>query len=181
MCFGPIKYEWPRGLAHSHQCSRHSHRGEHRPGANEALQRQPAPLLQNQSWGAFCTRFRHGESKKRCMWASQKSAGRKAQSRHTHASDKCRRGVKWCETREENKSECGKNSQGASATALKNEQTHRKSKGSPRVTTHGMLCAQAWKPSSQDAGEERGVAGLLLGRTERAARAAELQLCAQAP
>ena len=30
-----------------------------------------------------------------------------------------------------------------------------------------MLCAQAWKPSSQHAGEERGVAGLLLGRTER--------------
>ena len=30
------------------------------------------------------------------------------------------------------------------------------------------------------AGEKRGVAGLLLGRTERAARAAELQLCAQA-
>ena len=28
--------------------------------------------------------------------------------------------------------------------------------------------------------EKRGVAGLLLGRTERAARAAELQLCAQA-
>ena len=40
--------------------------------------------------------------------------------------------------------------------------------------------AQAWKPSSQHAGEKRGVAGLLLGRTERAARAAELQLCAQA-
>lgn len=63
------------------------------------------------------------------MWASQKSAGRKAQSRHTHASDKCHRGVKWCETREENKSECGKNSQETSATALKNEQTHSKSKG----------------------------------------------------
>ena len=30
--------------------------------------------------------------------------------------------------------------------------------------------AQAWKPSSQHAGEKRGVAGLLLGRTERAAR-----------
>ena len=42
------------------------------------------------------------------------------------------------------------------------------------------VCAQAWKPSSQHAGEKRGVAGLLLGRTERAARAAELQLCAQA-
>ena len=42
------------------------------------------------------------------------------------------------------------------------------------------IAAQAWKPSSQHAGEKRGVAGLLLGRTERAARAAELQLCAQA-
>ena len=42
------------------------------------------------------------------------------------------------------------------------------------------ICAQAWKPRSQHAGEKRGVAGLLLGRTERAARAAELQLCAQA-
>ena len=30
-----------------------------------------------------------------------------------------------------------------------------------------MLCAQAWKPGSQHAGEKRGVAGLLLGRTER--------------
>ena len=36
------------------------------------------------------------------------------------------------------------------------------------------------KPGSQHAGEKRGVADLLLGRTERAARAAELQLCAQA-
>ena len=43
-----------------------------------------------------------------------------------------------------------------------------------------MGCAQAWKPGSQHTGEKRGVAGLLLGRTERAARAAELQLCAQA-
>ena len=43
-----------------------------------------------------------------------------------------------------------------------------------------VLCAQAWKPGSQHAGEKRGVAGLFLGRTERAARAAELQLCAQA-
>ena len=43
-----------------------------------------------------------------------------------------------------------------------------------------VLCAQAWKPGSQHAGEKRGVADLLLGRTERAARAAELQLCAQA-
>ena len=33
---------------------------------------------------------------------------------------------------------------------------------------------QAWKPGSQHAGEKRGVAGLLLGRTERAARAADL-------
>ena len=33
---------------------------------------------------------------------------------------------------------------------------------------------------TQHAGEKRGVAGLLLGRTERAARAAELQLCARA-
>ena len=32
--------------------------------------------------------------------------------------------------------------------------------------------SQAWKPGSQHAGEKRGVAGLLLGRTERAARAA---------
>ena len=30
-----------------------------------------------------------------------------------------------------------------------------------------MLCAQAWKPGSQHAGEKRGVAGLLLGRTQR--------------
>ena len=40
--------------------------------------------------------------------------------------------------------------------------------------------ATSWKPGSQHAGEKRGLAGLLLGRTERAARAAELQLCAQA-
>ena len=32
-----------------------------------------------------------------------------------------------------------------------------------------MLWAQAWKPGSQHAGEKRGLAGLLLGRTERAA------------
>ena len=43
-----------------------------------------------------------------------------------------------------------------------------------------ILGTQAWKPGSQHAGEKRGGAGLLLGRTERAARAAELQLCAQA-
>ena len=43
-----------------------------------------------------------------------------------------------------------------------------------------IIVTQAWKPGSQHAGEKRGVAGLLLGRTERAARAAELQLCAQA-
>ena len=30
-----------------------------------------------------------------------------------------------------------------------------------------LPCAQAWKPGSQHAGEKRGVAGLLLGRTER--------------
>ena len=67
-------------------------------------------------------------------------------------------------------------------------------RASPRgeAGTSGFLCvsdsdrrvpaelAQAWKPGSQHAGEKRGVAGLLLGRTERAARAAELQLCAQA-
>ena len=41
----------------------------------------------------------------------------------------------------------------------------------------GCSLHQAWKPGSQHAGEKRGVAGLLLGRTERAARAAELQLC----
>ena len=40
--------------------------------------------------------------------------------------------------------------------------------------------SSGWKPGSQHAGEKRGVVGLLLGRTERAARAAELQLCAQA-
>ena len=43
-----------------------------------------------------------------------------------------------------------------------------------------ILWRRTWKPGSQHAGEKRGVAGLLLGRTERAARAAELQLCAQA-
>ena len=30
-----------------------------------------------------------------------------------------------------------------------------------------MLCAQAWKPGSQHAGEKRGVAGLLLGTLEK--------------
>ena len=49
-----------------------------------------------------------------------------------------------------------------------------------KLRDHLAGLAQAWKPSSQHAGEKRGVAGLLLGRTERAARAAELQLCAQA-
>ena len=43
-----------------------------------------------------------------------------------------------------------------------------------RAAVHGV--AQAWKPGSQHAGEKRGVAGLLLGRTERAARAAVLGL-----
>ena len=33
------------------------------------------------------------------------------------------------------------------------------------AAVHGVaICAQAWKPSSQHAGEKRGVAGLLLGR-----------------
>ena len=36
-----------------------------------------------------------------------------------------------------------------------------------------LFGAPAWKPGSQHAGEKRGVAGLLLGRTERAARAAQ--------
>ena len=36
------------------------------------------------------------------------------------------------------------------------------------------ICAQAWKPGSQHAGEKRGVAGLLLGRTERAATVSSL-------
>ena len=36
--------------------------------------------------------------------------------------------------------------------------------------------ARGFRPSGRHAGEKRGVAGLLLGRTERAARAAELQL-----
>ena len=48
------------------------------------------------------------------------------------------------------------------------------------ITAFLFAFTQAWKPGSQHAGEKRGVAGLLLGRTERAARAAELQLCAQA-
>ena len=39
----------------------------------------------------------------------------------------------------------------------------------PGIQNPVLLCAQAWKPSSQHAGEKRGVAGLLLGRTERAA------------
>ena len=52
--------------------------------------------------------------------------------------------------------------------------------GAPcKCGVESALLSQAWKPSSQHAGEKRGVAGLLLGRTERAARAAELQLCAQ--
>ena len=45
-----------------------------------------------------------------------------------------------------------------------------------REAWHDAVHAQAWKPGSQHAGEKRGVAGLLLGRTEPAARAAELQL-----
>ena len=47
-------------------------------------------------------------------------------------------------------------------------------------TGESGLVLRAWKPGSQHAREKRGVADLLLGRTERAARAAELQLCAQA-
>ena len=43
---------------------------------------------------------------------------------------------------------------------------------------HGIKCKSSLKNSLT--GEKRGVAGLLLGRTEPAARAAELQLCAQA-
>ena len=49
-----------------------------------------------------------------------------------------------------------------------------------RTDEFELWCWRTWKPRSQHAGEKRGVAGLLLGRTERAARAAELQLCAQA-
>ena len=51
-----------------------------------------------------------------------------------------------------------------------------KAGGCARVTAgpkRPHLGAQAWKPGSQHAGEKRGVAGLLLGRTERAARAAD--------
>ena len=40
-----------------------------------------------------------------------------------------------------------------------------------RLQSMGSLC----KPGSQHAGEKRGVAGLLLRRTERAARAADAQ------
>ena len=36
-----------------------------------------------------------------------------------------------------------------------------------------MLCAQAWKPSSQHAGEKRGVAGLLLEVTPECSWEAE--------
>ena len=48
------------------------------------------------------------------------------------------------------------------------------SKGLSRVFSNTTVqkhqfFSQAWKPSSQHAGEKRGVAGLLLGRTERAA------------
>ena len=45
--------------------------------------------------------------------------------------------------------------------------------GGEKTSVPNSRCAQAWKPSSQHAGEKRGVAGLLLGRTERAARAAD--------
>ena len=49
----------------------------------------------------------------------------------------------------------------------------------PTPPLHPLPCP-AYPQGHQHAGEKRGVAGLLLGRTERAARAAELQLCAQA-
>ena len=45
---------------------------------------------------------------------------------------------------------------------------------------HTLIMVRARWQRARGAGEKRGVAGLLLGRTERAARAAELQLCAQA-
>ena len=45
------------------------------------------------------------------------------------------------------------------------------------MNTERHLAAVAFLKEAQHAGEKRGVAGLLLGRTERAARAAELQLC----
>ena len=45
------------------------------------------------------------------------------------------------------------------------------------VDCHYLL--QAWKPSSQHAGEKRGVAGLFLGRTERADRTAEKAMIKQ--
>ena len=58
------------------------------------------------------------------------------------------------------------------------------------IATHSSILAwrSPWTEESgitesdttKHAGQKRGVAGLLLGRTERAARAAELQLCAQA-
>ena len=51
-----------------------------------------------------------------------------------------------------------------------------KVKSESEVTQSRPTLCQAWKPSSQHAGEKRGVAGLLLRRTERAARAAELYL-----
>ena len=45
----------------------------------------------------------------------------------------------------------------------------------PCAWVNGELTSRKakWKPGSQHAGEKRGVAGLLLGRTERAARAAD--------
>ena len=45
---------------------------------------------------------------------------------------------------------------------------------------NNLLFCDWWHKVCGYTGEKRGVAGLLLGRTERAARAAELQLCAQA-
>ena len=48
------------------------------------------------------------------------------------------------------------------------------------VCEHECVCKCVSSGQSARAQAKRGVAGLLLGRTERAARAAELQLCAQA-
>ena len=54
-----------------------------------------------------------------------------------------------------------------------NPRGHREEEWARRIdrgvgTMHtAVFNAQAWKPGSQHAGEKRGVAGLLLGRTER--------------
>ena len=44
-----------------------------------------------------------------------------------------------------------------------------------------VLCAQAWKPSSQHAGETRGVAGLLLGYWEGPSELPERRSSSSAP